>query len=65
MYGLPLIKYTIIHYGIDTSYNFTGDSPVVRDDIVTFQLSLGGGIVEAKCAVLQGTDVLEEVTCEF
>ena len=38
---------------------------MVRDDIVTFQISLGGGVVEAKCAVLRRTQVLEEVTCEF
>ena len=49
----------------DLSFNFTGDSPVVRDDIVTFHLSLGSGVIEAKCAVLQGAEVLEEVNCKL
>ena len=50
---------------LDISFNFTGDSPIVRDDIVTFQLSFGGGVVRARCAVLQGTAILDEVECKY
>ena len=48
----------------DATFNFTGNSPVVRNNHVTFELSLGGRIIAAKCAVLRGTQVLEEVDCK-
>ncbi len=49
----------------DTSVNFTGDSPIVRDNSVTFHLSFGEGVREAKCAVVIGSQLIEETDCEY
>lgn len=48
----------------DTSFNFTGNSPAVIDDVVIFQLSFGRGVVGARCAVMEGNKVLQETNCE-
>ena len=37
---------------------------MVTDNTVTFNLTLGSGIVDARCEVLQQNKVLEEVNCK-
>lgn len=49
----------------DTSFNFTGNTPFVVNDTVIFQLEFGRGVVEAECAIVQGTKVLAQTSCEF
>ena len=46
------------------TFNFTGNSPSVVNNRVFFNLSFSGGVVAAKCAVLQGQKVLEETDCK-
>lgn len=48
----------------DFSVQFIENSPVIRGDIVTFVLSFGAAVARAKCAVLRGKAILEEVDCE-
>ncbi len=48
------------------SFNFTGNTPSVINDQVSFNLSFSESVVGARCAVVQGQmqEVLEEVACE-
>ena len=55
----------MLHCSIDISFNYTGNSPVVRNNHVTFHLSFGGGVLAARCAVLKGNQVLEETDCKY
>ena len=48
----------------DVSFNFTGNTPNVRNNRVFFNLILGRDVEEARCAVLQGIEVLEETDCK-
>ena len=49
----------------DASFNFTGGTPEVKGNDVTFELLFGGGVVRATCALVIGSQVLEETDCKI
>ena len=51
---------------LETSFMYTGNTPLVNGTSVIFDIAFGGGVVSARCALLLGTSlrVRQEFDCE-
>ena len=64
--AICLVSATPTNYSFpDVSVSFVGNSPVVRGDTVTFDLSLGSGVTAVRCALLVGDRIQNETDCKF
>lgn len=52
-------------FSLAFSFVYAGNSPVVRDNTVTFDLAFGSPVTTVKCALLVGTKVQNETDCEL
>ena len=47
------------------SFSYTGNSPVVDGNTVSFDLLLGRRVESAKCGLLIGNRIQNEIDCKF